>query len=91
MWGNIIKYKKNITQLDWGFSIRRAIKWKGWKAVTLFINKWGIKRTDPANKKAKNKLSKPNRAALEEPRQRNIIDLKGISAKNSSLSRKENI
>ena len=67
------------------------VEWGGWKAATLFINKWGNKRTNPVNRKTKDKLSRPNRAALKELRQKNIINSEGASAKNSSLPRREDI
>ena len=67
------------------------VEWGGWKAAALFIDEWGTKRTDPANKKTKDKLFKPNRVALEEPRQKNIINSKGTSIKNSNSSHKKGI
>ena len=45
----------------------------------------------PQIKKAKNKLFKSNKVALEEPRQKNIIDLKGIFTKNSSSPHKKDV
>ena len=45
----------------------------------------------PVNREAKDKLSKPSGAALEEPRRKNIMDSEGASAKNPSLPCKEGV
>ena len=89
--GNTAERKENVTQSSQRFFIERAVEWRGWKTVTLFIDKWGIECTNPANKKAKNKLFKFNRVVLEEPKRKNIINSKGVFTKNLNLPCKENI
>ena len=91
MWGNIIKHKKNAIQSSRKSSIKKAIKQGGWKTATSSTNKWGIKHTNPTNKETKNKLSKPNKAALEEPGWKNTINLKRVSVKNLNSPYKEGV